>query len=241
MKNQYHVFLQKEEEVTALHQISNYRRCFHSCETSPPMLPGPGVSGWSLLPLGTGNYMSCLPTRQYCNNSPPSSWDKKEQCACRKIQCTLNKFLKDGLGVVRAETLCWLSAPLTTFGRGDNYNNGHEIVKRSPRTAGGVLPQCCQINGADSYRHLHLVQLGWSRCTQPLSCLTAGKETKHGDEQPCIWQIGIRACVSNTQRTEDVSNHSGFSLFLACSLPLRRTIKWEKQQRCRLSAARLSC
>lgn len=113
------------------------------------------------------------------------------------------------------------------------------MFKRSPRTAGGVLPQLCQINWADSYRHLHLLKLGWSRCTQPLSCLTAGKESENGDEQPRIWQIGIRSCVSNTQWIEDVSNHSSFSLLLAYSLPLRPTIKWEKQQRCRLSAARL--
>lgn len=164
---------------------------------------------------------------------------RKTQCACRKIQSMLNIFLKNGLGVVRAET--WVSAPQQLLGEVTVIIMGTKCLKDLLELLEVSCTQCCQINGADSYRHLHLLQLGWSRCTQPLSCLTAGKDTENGDEQPCIWQLGVRGCVSNAQQIEDVSSHSSFSLLLAYSLPLRHTIKQEKQQRCRLSAARLSC
>lgn len=97
---------------------------------------------------------------------------------------------------------------------GDSYLiMGVRWLKASSRTAGGVLPQCCQINGSDSYRRLSPLQSDWSRCTQPLSCLTAGKwqKTEMRKFNPCIWQAGISGCVSNTERIEDLSKHSSFS------------------------------
>lgn len=76
------------------------------------------------------------------------------------------------------------TSTVTTLGTGDSYLiMGVRWLKTSPRTAGGVLPRCSQINGADNYRHLRALQSDRSRCTQPLCCLTAGKVTENGDEQ----------------------------------------------------------
>lgn len=137
MKNQHHLFLQQEGEVTVLHQISNYRGCFYSCETSPPMLASPGVSGCFFLPLGMGNYMSCLPTRQYCNNSPPSAYVKKDTVCLQKNSEHAKYIFEEWPRCCESRNLG--VSTTTTFGRGDSYNNGHKMFKRSPRTAGGVL------------------------------------------------------------------------------------------------------
>jgi len=83
-----------------------------------------------------------------------------------------------------SRNLLLATSTVTTLGTGDSSLITHvRWLKVSLRTAGGVLPQCCQINGADNHRHLPPLQLDWRSCTQPLSCLTAGEVTENGDEQ----------------------------------------------------------
>ena len=78
MKSQQHVFLQQEGQISSLHQRSCYRGCFYNCKKSPYMLPSTCVSGWPLLPLGVGNYVSCRPARQYYDTSPSFSCAEKD-------------------------------------------------------------------------------------------------------------------------------------------------------------------
>lgn len=91
---------------------------------------------------------------------------------------------EEGPRCCESRNLLLTTSTVTPLGTGDSYLIvGVRWLKASPRTAGGVLPQCCQINGADSYKHLRALQSDQSRCTQSLSCLTGGKVTENGDEQ----------------------------------------------------------
>lgn len=63
MKNQQHVFLLQEGEITALYQRSCVRGCWYNCKESPPLLPSTCVSSCPLLPLGMGSSRSCSLTR----------------------------------------------------------------------------------------------------------------------------------------------------------------------------------
>lgn len=93
-------------------------------------------------------------------------------------------MLEEGPRCCENRNLLLTTSTVRTPETGDSYLiMGVRWLKASSRTAGGVLPQRCQINGSDSYRHLRPLQSDWSRCTQLLSCLTAGKVTKNGDEK----------------------------------------------------------
>lgn len=121
---------------------------------------------------------------------------------------------EEGPRCCESRNLLLATSTTTTLGMGDSYLiMGVRWLKAIPRTAGGVWPQSCQINGAGSYRRLRVLQSDQSRCTQLLSCLTAGKVTENGDEQiqPMYLAGRMSGCVSNTQRIEDLSKHSSFS------------------------------
>lgn len=95
--------------------------------------------------------------------------------------------------------------------------------------------------------HQAVKQLGLSAADISILCSQAGEGAQTCDAvwlqekwqkmemskfNPGIWQAGSSDRVSSTERIEDLSERSSFSLLLAYSLPLRHAVEREKQQRC---------
>lgn len=217
--------------------------CFNNCEKSPPtLLPSTCVSGWSLLPPGISNYVSCLPTGQHYGISPSSSCAKKDTTCWETVN---NKCLKKVPGVVRAETFFCPQARLRLWGQTTvTWYRVWDGQTHLPRLlARHVSPPCCQTRGLiamDVFVPCSWTGVGAHNCYL-VWLQKKWQKMEMSKFNPCIWQAGISDCVSNTERIKDLSKHSSFSLLLAYSLPLRHTLRWEKQRRCWLSAARLSC
>lgn len=136
-------------------------------------------------------------------------------------------MFEEGPRCCESRNLLLVTSTVTTLGTGDSYLiMGVRWLKASPRTAGGVLPQCCQINGADTATDVFML-CSWTRVSAHNRYLVWLQEKWQKMEMskfnPCIWQAAISGCVSNTEQIEDLSKHSSFSLLLAYSLPLRHT------------------